>query len=131
MRVVDASVVLGWLLEEPGRSGDALEAHVSGAEPLVAPELLQYEIANALVRGAGLPGDLARQAYANFEALAIETYSLDTPEYDATIALAAERRLTVYDASYAVLARALGCRLVTADRKLARALERLDLVELV
>jgi predicted nucleic acid-binding protein len=131
MRVVDASIVLSWLLQQPEPRGAAavLERHVSGAEPLVAPELLHYEVGNVLVAGARLPVHLARQAYANFEALEIETYSLGASEYDAAITLAAEHRVTVYDASYAVLARELECKLITADRKLARALASLGLVE--
>ncbi len=133
MKVVDASVVVGWLLEREPRSPavEALEAHVSGREPLAAPELLHYEVANVLVRGARLPAEAARQAYANFEALEIATYSLGPPEYDAAIAIAAQRGITAYDAAYAALARALGCRLLTADRKLARALAPFDVVELV
>ncbi len=133
MRVVDASVVLGWLLEQESAPGSAavLEAHLSGAEPLVAPELLQYEVANVLVTGARLPAPLAREAYAHLEALEIETYSLGAPHYDAAIALAAEHRISVYDASYAVLALALGCRLLTADRKLVRALAPLGIAETV
>ncbi|MBI4543001.1 MAG: type II toxin-antitoxin system VapC family toxin [Gemmatimonadetes bacterium] len=133
MKVVDASVVLGWLLGEPAPSGGAavIEGHVTGRDPLAAPELLHYEVANVLVTGARLPSDLARQAYANFTALEIETYSLGAPEYDAAIALAAQRRVSVYDAAYAVLALALRCRLATADRRLARALAPLGIVAVV
>lgn len=133
MKVVDASVVLGWLLGQDTSAGGAaaLEAHVTGAEPLVAPELLHYEVANALVRGAGLPRDLARQAYERFEALEVETYSLSATEYDAAIAIAAEHRVTAYDAAYAALALALRSRLVTADRKLARALAPMGIAEAV
>lgn len=112
----------------PGAAA-ALEGHASGAEPLAAPELLNYEVGNVLVTGARLPPDLARQAFAHFEALEIETYSLGPSEYHAAMALAAEHRVTVYDASYAVLARVLRCKLITADRKLARALSSIDLVE--
>ena len=132
MRVVDASVVAGWLLGETSSpaSRQALEQHLVGEEPLVAPELLQYEIGNALVAGARLPADLARQAYQHFEALEIRTYSLGPSEYDAAISLAAKHRLTVYDAAYVALARALDCRLITADRKLARALAGLAIADL-
>ena len=133
MKVVDASVVLRWLLGQnvTAAATATLEGHVSGVEPLVAPELLHYEVANVLVRGAGLAVDLARQSYANFEALEIETYSLGAPEYDAAIAMGAEHRVTAYDAAYAVLALRLGCRLVTADRRLARALAPLRVADVV
>jgi len=132
MRVVDASLVLGWLLGQPARPGshDVLERHLTGRDPLVAPELLCYEVANVLVTGARLPGALAAEAYAHFFSLEIATYSLGEREYSEALALAARYRITVYDASYAALARALDCALVTADARLARALPRgaVDLV---
>ena len=133
MRVVDASVVLGWLLGQEASAGAAaaLREHVDGREPLVAPELLHYEIANVLVRGASLSAELARQGYAHFEALEIETYSLGAAEYDAAISIAAEHRVTAYDAAYAALALALRCRFLTSDRKLARALAPLGVADLL
>ena len=132
MKVVDASVVLGWILREPeAASGSLLDDHVAGREPLVAPELLHYEVANVLVRGAQLPAADALEAYERFAALEIETYSLGHAEYAGAVSLAAEHRVTVYDASYAALAQTLRCPFVTADRRLARALHATGLVETV
>jgi len=88
-------------------------------------------VANVLVRGAGLGRDLAREAYANFEALEIETYSLGGSEYDVAVSIAAERGVTAYDAAYAALAIALGCRFLTADRRLAHALAPLRVAEAI
>ena len=64
MKVVDASVVLGWVLGQNAREGShsLLEGHLTGRDPLVAPELLNYEVANVLVSGAGLSGDLVEDA---------------------------------------------------------------------
>jgi len=132
VKVVDASVVLGWILGEPDAPGaKLLEAHVAGDDPLVAPELLHYEVANVLVRGARLPAAAALEAYQRFVALEIESYSLGHEEYAAALALAAAHRVTVYDASYAALARALGCGMVTADRRLAAALSATRLVQAI
>ena len=98
MKVVDASVVCGWVLAQPGSpaSRALLEEHVSGREPLVAPELLHYELCNALVARTRMPVALARQAYGNLVSLEIETYSLGEPEYDRAIALGGERGITAY-----------------------------------
>jgi predicted nucleic acid-binding protein len=43
---------------------------------------------------------------------------------EAVIAVAVERRLTLHDAAYVVLAEALDAPLVTADRQLANATEQ-------
>lgn len=133
MRVVDASVVLGWLLRDPvPRSYQAVLAdHVSGRTPAVAPELLMYEVANVLACGAGLPGEGARQGLANLAALEIDTLSLGAREYELSLELALDHRITVYDASYIVLAKALGARFVTADRKLAKRISRLGITDLL
>jgi predicted nucleic acid-binding protein len=133
MKVVDASVVLEWVLGQDAREGShrLLENHLTGQDPLVAPELLSYEVANVVVTGARLAGDLAADAFGLYEGLEIETYSLGHAECRSALGLAAERGITVYDASYAALAQALRCPLVTADRRLARSLHDTCTVETV
>lgn len=129
---MDASVVLGWLLTQlsPEVSGPIIEGHLSGGDPLVAPDLLGYEVANALVVGARLPTDVAVGTYRRFADLGIEQFVSGAAELEAAMELAARFRVSVYDASYVVLAGALECRLVTADRRLARAVRSLELVDL-
>ena len=132
MKVVDASVVLQWLLAEPSAgSKEILEAHLNGSEPLIAPELLSYEVANVLVTKVRLTSDEAAELFGNFSDLRIETYSLGTDEYSASLDLAGRVRLTVYDASYLALALALDLRMVTADRRLATRAARLKMVETI
>lgn len=56
MPVVDASVALKWFVDEPD-SAPALalrNAHIAGQSPLVAPDLLIYEVANALLHNSRL-----------------------------------------------------------------------------
>ncbi len=120
MTVVDASVVLKWLLEEPSdKSQVILERHLNGSEILVAPELLNYEVGNVLVTKVRLSSQDASDLYGYFLDLNIQTYSLGAEEYRTSLGFANKYRLTVYDASYLVLALALETKLVTADRKLA------------
>ncbi len=67
MRVVDASVVLQWLLEQPSaRSTETLDGHLNGSEPLVAPELLNYEIGNVLVTKVKLTAQDASELFGHF-----------------------------------------------------------------
>ena len=131
MRVVDASVVLGWLLTQLSpESGPIIEDHIAGREPLVAPDLLGYEVANVLVAGARLPVDVAVATFQRFAGLGIEQFAFGTAELEAAMELAARFRVSAYDASYVVLAGALGCRLITADRRLARAIRILGIADL-
>lgn len=133
MKVVDASVVLTWLLKEPipAAARRILDEHVSGMHPLVAPELLQYEVANVLARGAGLPPRAALIGHERFQALEIGTLALGDAEYRRALDLALDHTLTVYDASYLALAQTLGVPLATADRKLAQRVSGLGVVEVV
>lgn len=133
MRVVDASVVLSWLLKDPisKPARQALDDHVNGSNPAVAPELLQYEVTNVLARGAGLPADAATAGYAHFLALEVHTLALGRPEYQRALQLALRFEITSYDASYLALAHSLGTRFVTGDRKLAKRVARLGIVDIV
>jgi predicted nucleic acid-binding protein len=120
MTVVDASVVLKWLLAEPSEEADdLLETHLNGSDPLVAPELLYYEVGNVLVTKTKLSAQETSDLFGYFVDLHIEAYSLGADEYKTTIDLAHRYKLSVYDAAYLGLAMALDIRLVTADRRLA------------
>ena len=104
MRVVDASVVLQWLLEQPSASStEILEGHLNGSEPLVAPELLHYEVGNVLGPKVKLTAQDASELFNHFLGLGIETYSLGADEYRVSLDLACRYKLTVYDASYLAL----------------------------
>ncbi len=130
MTVVDASVALKWLLEEPlGKSQETLERHINGRESLVAPELLNYEVGNVLVTKVALSSQDASDLFGYFLDLDIQTYSLGAEEYRASLDLAHKYKVTVYDASYLALALALDIQLVTADRKLATRASPLGIIQ--
>jgi predicted nucleic acid-binding protein len=132
VRVVDASIVLQWLLETPSKAArTVLEDHVEGREALVAPELLRYEVGNVLVRKTRLAAAAVTTAFDHFLDLEIQTYSLGTAEYRESLRLAGRYKLTMYDAGYVALAVALGVEMITADQKLARATAPLGIVHTV
>ena len=74
------------------------------------------------IRAAPFERHALLEAFSLFDALSISPVTVDL---DAAIILAERTRLTLYDASYLWLARALGAELVTLDDKLARAAENL------
>lgn len=116
--VPDASAIAEVLLRTS--RGQAAEELLLKAD-LFAPELLDIEVA-AVLRKAVLAGrlspDRAVQALTILRDLPITRFS----HRDLTIpAFALRDNLTVYDAVYAVVARAVDAALLTADGPLSRA----------
>jgi predicted nucleic acid-binding protein len=120
--VVDASVVVKWFAPEPGNA--AAKALV-GRE-LVAPALLQVEVASALVkkgvRGELSPDDLEGALQLWFGGLAEGQIGLipDDDDLPEACALALDLQHPVPDCLYLAAARRLGFPLITADRRFAR-----------
>lgn len=91
------------------------------ADRWVAPDLLRYEVCNTIRKTRALRDAADRAAaLASFLGMPITMLPLDRPMMTEALALALERELTAYDASYAVLARHLGTSLVTADDRFVR-----------
>jgi predicted nucleic acid-binding protein len=117
-KVVDASAVVALLFNEVTR--EKVVARLRGAS-LHAPSLLGFEVANAcLKKMRASPGErpALMNAFSLFDRLSITQEPIDLGE---AIVLAEQTKLSLYDASYLWLARALGAELVTLDDKLARA----------
>jgi predicted nucleic acid-binding protein len=128
--VVDASVVLELLLRTSGAA--ALERRILAPdENLYAPHLLDLEVAQ-VVRRYFLRGDLTgnrgAEALRDLADLPVERFphTLFLPRF-----WELRDNLTCYDASYVALAEALGCTLVTRDRRLARSPVHTASVEVV
>lgn len=130
LRILDASVVLKWFVEEEGsdRADALLDEHVKGEARVVVPDLLIYEVANAL-RFSG--GFAAREVREIIDALwALDLYIV-APQPDvmrSALALSYSRGISVYDSVYVALAKELGLPLVTADKKLLSRLAGLKFV---
>ena len=118
VKVVDASALGALVFGEPEAETVAKQLSRSA---LVAPQLLWFELASIAfkktVKHAGLEGQI-REAFRMASRLAIEILSVDHLE---VIDLAAQARLTTYDASYLWLARKTGGQLVTLGKRLLKA----------
>ena len=120
--VLDASMVLEWLLRD-GRAREA-EALISrsNVEGAAAPRLMALEVAN------GLQNRLRRGAFASSErdAMLNDFVQLEI-EWDDQVdpheltRLSDAHGLTIYDATYLALAARLGLPLATFDQRLAEA----------
>jgi predicted nucleic acid-binding protein len=122
--VLDASVALAWLL--PGEAtSEALALRQRAVEQaelsLLVPSLVWYEVGNVLwraVRQRRMPEGMAMTGLRALRRFAIETRHI---EVEACLQLALTYGLSVYDASYLVLAIGVGGPLWTLDHALAEA----------
>ena len=120
--LVDTSVVIKWVHEEgesavePARR--LLAAHRAGTARVLLLDLVVYEFGNVLLRALHQPAaEVTRQI--DLLHRICGPFVHPAPSWHGTAAqLAAEHGLTFYDASWAAAARALGCPLVSADRRL-------------
>ena len=123
--VLDASVAVKWFVDEQGSEKARVlrDRYVEGQLDLAAPDLLKYEVANAL-RSHPI-ADFDRLSLA--KALdAVENYQfLTTPSREAwsiAVELTYASDISAYDGIYIGLSKALKCPLITADEKLIKAL---------
>ena len=118
IHLVDACVVAATLFDEP--EAQQIATRMSGVQ-LVAPTLLEFELANVcVIKCRRLPDQRDRllAAFNLRRQLAIRLVEVD---HDEIARLADETGLTAYDAAYLWLAHSLGAELLTFDRKLERA----------
>jgi len=117
--VVDASVIAAALADD-GQDGDLARLRLRG-EYLVAPELLDLEVASVLRRQASAGGLDAQRAGAALADLAALPLRRDSHRPLLPRCWELRDNLTPYDAAYVALAETLGLVLLTGDGRLARA----------
>ena len=124
--VIDASVVLSWLLPDEGlvvAANRLYDRYVLGRIQLVAPTILIYEVINALrmaVLRKRLAWNSAKEVLSYFVELGVQ---FEKQESDARFILDLARRfgLSAYDAAYIALGKKLKAVIYTADRRLVKA----------
>jgi predicted nucleic acid-binding protein len=122
--VLDASVVLAWLLpDEHSETAERLIGKIT-TERLRAPSLLLLEVGNALLhaeRRGRLRRELRLEMLEAFTTLPIAIEPTGAEAMLRASELAAARSLTVYDACYLELSIARRCALASFDRRLVDA----------
>jgi predicted nucleic acid-binding protein len=120
--VVDASVALGWALEDETHSLSAQALAQLLASEAWAPSLWWFELRNALVvnERRGRLSEADTTLFPN--SIARLPVNLDRDPDGTTVLMLARRyRLTVYDSSYLELALRLGVPLASLDGELRQA----------
>ena len=114
--VVDASAMAAVLLLEP--EGPAIRAHCEG-ETLIAPHLLDYELANVMrTRILRNPNDEVAARALGYVLPQLDIHRVSVPPAE-ILELSLRTGLTPYDAAYLWLAVHRDAELVTLDRRLA------------
>lgn len=124
--VADASAVMKWFVEEDDsdKAVALRNAHRDGRITLIAPDLLVYEVANALSYNPKVSNN---QLSASIRGLLDLEIDLVPPAGDYGVQIGRTARkftISAYDASYAALSEMIGTALVTADKKLYDKLRR-------
>jgi predicted nucleic acid-binding protein len=119
MNVLDASVVVKWYKDESG-SDVALrlkDGYVSGDFDIVVPDLIIYELANCIRFSSGSDEYDVVDVVGNFTELGIDIVVPTLYLLDGAANLSYKYNVTIYDAVYLALAKAVGAELITADKK--------------
>lgn len=122
MKVVDASVAAPAVLDD-GRSGANARDALAGPGSLHAPQLIHPEVLSHARRWVRADATRAARATIGLELLGTLPVTIHDHAPLAPPAWELRDRCSAYDAFYVALARALGATLLTADRRLARAVD--------
>lgn len=115
--VLDTSVIVKWFSEEKGseKAGGILRQLQNQEAEILIPELVKYELANALLKGKKLTGKEAELALVIFYILPL-SFMAETPESaKLTYSLAEKLNISYYDACFLALAKIQKATLITAN----------------
>lgn len=123
--VVDASVIVKWFVEEEGseRALEIRNKYIEGEIKLIAPEIIIFEVLNALHYKKLFSADEMKEISEALDAFSFELYSLVGEYAKKTIEAAYENNITIYDASYLSLAMMKETYMYAADVKIREKLK--------
>ncbi|MFH1713246.1 MAG: type II toxin-antitoxin system VapC family toxin [Candidatus Jacksonbacteria bacterium] len=119
--ILDASVAVKWFAgageEHLDKALALFNLVVARKITFLAPELLVYELSNALWKGKNFNNRQLNEAMKAFYALSVELFSANMILLQKAHQIAVDYNITVYDATYAALAELKECSLITANPK--------------
>lgn len=123
MVIIDTSVGFKWfdaLEKYRDEAMELLEKHLVGEQNILVPDLFLYEITNAWSTKSVLTIEAVHQNLAKLEEYRLRVESVTFPMLQHASEFSKSHHVSVYDASYAVLAQEKECDLITADVKFIR-----------
>lgn len=123
--VVDASIVVKWFVleEDSEKAIEIRDKYVTGEIKLIAPEIMIFEVLNALYYKGLFSINELKEISEALDAFSFELYPLEGEYSRKTIEIAYENSITIYDASYIALAVLKSAHIYTADIKLKEKLK--------
>ncbi len=125
--------VIKWFSEEEytDKALQIREIIRSGDERAVLPDLLLYEVANALRYNPQFNENDVSEALDSILGMGMDIVTPTSEIINSAINLAFRYNITVYDSFYVALAKELEITLITADKKLHKKVEEMDFVEFI
>ena len=124
--VVDASVALRWYVEAPGSA--AASELLEGSEPLISPDLVVAEVANAAWK-LQRAGEISREHATRIAAAIPSAFAhliSASQLVSGAMEIATELDHPIYDCLYLALAEAEKIEMVTADGRLLNRVQDTD-----
>lgn len=108
MVVTDASVVYKWFWKETEELAkqalDLLQNHLHHKQPIIAPDIILYELTNTWTTKTNLPNNQIKTFLADLEDTKITIESATFSLMKKAAAFSKKYHVSVYEASYVVLA---------------------------
>lgn len=133
MIILDASVVVKWFSEEEytDKALAIRERIRVGEERVLVPDLLLYELANALKYNPSFDANDVSDALTSIFDMDLDIVTPIPEIINSAVTLAFEHNITVYDAFYIALAKEIELTFITADRRLSERVSSLDFVKFI
>ena len=133
MIVLDASVVVKWFSEEEytDKALEIRERIRMGGERVVVPDLLLYELANALKYNPSFDANDVSDALTSIFDMDVDIVTPIPEIINSAVTLAFEHNITVYDAFYLALAKEIEFTFITADGRLYKRVKDLNFVKFI
>ena len=131
--VLDASVVIKWFKQEiyTDIATKIKDDFVNGIYEIVVPDLILYEITNALRYDKRFDDKFIKESLDNLLKMEINIVIPSQRLISRSIELSYSSNVTIYDATYIALAELNGAIFVTADETLYKKSKRMKLVKFI
>jgi len=124
--ILDASVAVKWFSreEESDLALKLRDEHLAGRMTLIFPDLLIYEVSNALRHNSGFDAGDVKGAVKDLFDLELDLVPPNEEIFSKAAVRAFELGVSIYDACYLALAELMGLEFVTGDEKLYRKIRK-------